>query len=47
MASTCFGKFVKSSSAPCAMVFTKVLKERVLEVAHFTKTSVGFSEMTW
>ena len=29
------------------MIFTKVLKERVLEVAHFAKTSVGFPKMTW
>jgi hypothetical protein len=47
VASTCFGKFVNSTSTPCGMVFTGVLKERVLEVAHFSKMWAGVSEMAW
>ena len=42
VASICFGKFVNSTSRPYGKVFSKVLKERVLEVAHFSKTSAGF-----
>jgi len=47
VASTGLGKFVNSTSRPCGKVFSKVLKERVLEVAHFSKTSAGLSEMMW
>jgi len=47
VAATCFGKFVNSTSRPCGKAFSKVLKEHVLEVAHFCKASAGFSEMKW